>query len=231
MASTERDPEHRGGGDATTPDRIRDAAVDRFGRDGFGAGLRAVAADAGVTAGLVVHHFGSKDGLRKACDAHVLSIVRTEKTKVLTDGSALTLLTQLAGAERFAPTVRYLVRSLQAGGALAAALVDQMIADADAYLAAGVAAGVVRPSRDPAARARYLAHQNVGAMLLWFGLHPPAADHAAFREQFRRYVDQVTAPALELFAQGLLVDRSMLDDYLMYVPDPPTEGPAAAAAH
>jgi hypothetical protein len=33
-----------------------------------------------------------------------------------------------------------------------------------------------------------------------------------------------------LFAQGLLADRSMLDDYLLYVPDPPPEVAAANAA-
>lgn len=213
--------------DVASPGRIRDAAVDRFGRDGFGVGLRAIAADAGVTAGLVVHHFGSKDGLRRACDEYVLSVVRAEKTRVLTNRSAVTLMAQLAEVEQFAPMVRYLLRSLQAGGDLAGALIDQMTADADAYLAAGVAAGVVRPSRDPGARSRYLTCQTVGGMLLWFSLHAPVADAAAFRTRFRQYVDQVTAPALELFAQGLLVDRSMLDDYLMYVPDPPSEVTAA----
>src|SRR5690625_6728632 len=46
--------------------RIRNAAVTRFGADGFGAGLRAIAADAGVSPALIVHHFGSKSALRKA---------------------------------------------------------------------------------------------------------------------------------------------------------------------
>ncbi|GIF74622.1 hypothetical protein Asi02nite_41400 [Asanoa siamensis] len=41
---------------------------------------------------------------------------------------------------------------------------------------------------------------------------------------------EITAPELELLAQGLLVDRSMLDDYLMYVPDPPPPDDVAADA-
>jgi AcrR family transcriptional regulator len=229
MAST-KGPSRRPDDDTASPARIRDAAVDRFGRDGFDVGLRAIATDAGVTAGLVVHHFGSKDGLRRACDQHVLSVVRAEKTKALTDRSAVTLMAQLAQVEQFAPMVRYLLRSLQAGGELAGALVDQMTADADAYLAAGVAAGVVRPSRDPEARSRHLTYQAVGGMVLWFSLHAPAVDNADFGTRFRQYVDQVTAPALELFAQGLLVDRSMLDGYLLYVPDPPPKGAAPEAA-
>ncbi|WP_025617323.1 hypothetical protein [Salinispora cortesiana] len=34
----------------------------------------------------------------------------------------------------------------------------------------------------------------------------------------------IASPALGRFTQGLHVDRSMLDDYLMYVPDPPAAG-------
>ncbi|HEX2134274.1 MAG TPA: TetR family transcriptional regulator [Actinophytocola sp.] len=206
-----------------TTERIRDAAIARFGRDGFGAGLRAVAADAGVTAGLVVHHFGSKERLRQACDEHVLAVMREQKTKALTDGTAGMLMAQLAEVEQYAPIVLYLLRSLQAGGELAVALIEQMTADAEEYLAAGEAAGVVRPSKDPAARTRYLAYQSAGGMLLWFTLHGSTADDDAFAASFRRYVEEIAPPALELFTQGLLVDRSMLDDFLMYVPDPPAD--------
>jgi AcrR family transcriptional regulator len=211
----------------STADRIRDAAIARFGRDGFAVGLRAIAADAGVTAGLVVHHFGSKDGLRQACDEHVLAVIREEKTKATTDGSAAGLIAQLAEVERFAPMVLYVLRSLQAGGGLAAAFVEHMISDALEYLEAGVVAGVIRPSRDPEARARWLAYQTVGAMLLWSTLHPHF-DPLTFGAALREYLEQVTIPALEMFSQGLYVDRSMLDDYLMYVPDPPDGGDTAS---
>lgn len=75
-------------------------------RVGFRVGLRTVAADAGVTAGLIVHHFGSKDGLRRACDEHVLAVMRAAKAKVLTDGTGAMLLAQMAEVETFAPMVR-----------------------------------------------------------------------------------------------------------------------------
>ncbi|TDC53315.1 TetR/AcrR family transcriptional regulator [Jiangella ureilytica] len=212
-----------------TAERIRDAAIVRFGRDGFAIGLRTVAADAGVTAGLVVHHFGSKDALRRACDEHVLAVIRAEKTKAVTTGTAAMLFAQLAQIEHFAPMVRYLVRSLQSGGDLASALVEHLMADAQRYLAAGVEAGVIRPSRDPEARSRFLAYQNIGGMLLWASMH--LDDHPDdFSAAFRRYSEEITPPALELFSQGLFVDRSMLDDYLMYVPDPPSADDAAPTA-
>ncbi len=210
--------------------RIRDAAIARFARDGFNAGLRTVAADAGVTAGLIVHHFGSKDGLRRACDEHVLAFLREEKAKALTDGTGTMLLAQMAQVERFAPMVQYLLRSMQAGGELARSLIDHMIADAEEYLSVGEAAGVVRPSRDRAARTRYLAYQATGSMVLWFTLHGAEATAEEFPILFRRYMEDLALPALELFTQGLLVDRSMLDEYLMYVPDPPGSGDASTAA-
>ncbi|WP_018215757.1 hypothetical protein [Salinispora vitiensis] len=47
----------------------------------------------------------------------------------------------------------------------------------------------------------------------------------------RRVAAGITAPVLERFTQGLHVDRSMLDDYLMYVPDPPAAGDAAGTAY
>ncbi|MFC0624100.1 TetR/AcrR family transcriptional regulator [Kribbella deserti] len=206
--------------------RIRDAAVRRFGSDGFGAGLRVIAADAGVTAGLVVHHFGSKDGLRQACDRFVLGQIREAKLKSTTSKNTADLLAQLADVEASAPLALYAVRSLQAGGELALAFTEQMVRDADEYLAAGVEAGVIKPSRDPAARARYLALQSLGSLLLWVTLQPKSAQED-FAGAMRRMSDEVTAPALELFTQGLFVDRSMLDSYLMYVPDPP-DGTAAA---
>jgi AcrR family transcriptional regulator len=209
------------------PARIRDAAIVRFGREGFGVGLRAIAADADATAGSIIHHFGSKDGLRRACDDHVLEWLRVEKEKAVTDASATSLLARMAEVERFAPVVRYLLRSIQTGGALAAAMAEHMISDAEAYLAAGEAAGVIRASRDPAARTRFLAYQNLGSLVVWFTLHPDDGDDAEFAASLRAYVEMIAFPALELFSQGLFVDRAMLDEYLMYVPDPPSSSQSA----
>src|SRR5690606_11801083 len=63
--------------DLTAPARIRRAAVERFARQGFEATtLRQVATDAGVTHGLVRHHFGDKDGLRRAADDDVMHRLR-----------------------------------------------------------------------------------------------------------------------------------------------------------
>ncbi|MFW5415687.1 TetR/AcrR family transcriptional regulator [Nocardiopsis sp. CNT-189] len=64
--SGDRPPE-----DLTARARIRDAALAQFAARGYaGATLKSVAETAGVSIGLVQHHFGTKDDLRRACDAY-----------------------------------------------------------------------------------------------------------------------------------------------------------------
>ncbi len=200
--------------DLTARARIRDAAIRRFGADGFGASVRAVAAEAGVSPGLVIHHFGSKDGLRAACDEHVLRVIREAKTETLVKPGPGDVISQLAALDGYAPLVGYLVQALLAGGDLAVALLEQATADAEEYLREGVEAGTVRPSRDPAARARFLAHVGMGALLVHVRLHPPR--DGDFRPVLRSYMDAMALPALELSTEGLLTDRSMLDAFLAY---------------
>ncbi|MBE1875655.1 TetR/AcrR family transcriptional regulator [Myceligenerans pegani] len=59
--------------DLTARARIRNAALALFAERGFkGATVKQIAEAAGVSHGLLQHHFGSKDDLRQACDAYVL---------------------------------------------------------------------------------------------------------------------------------------------------------------
>jgi AcrR family transcriptional regulator len=60
--------------DLTTKARIRDTAMEVFGTKGVAASsLRTVARAAGVSPGLIVHHFRSKQGLISAVDQAVLA--------------------------------------------------------------------------------------------------------------------------------------------------------------
>lgn len=206
--------------DLTARARIRDAAVQHFGTHGFSAGVRAIAARAGVSPALVLHHFGSKDGLREECDRYVLETIRAQKSAVAGPAGPQHLLLSLASVDALAPLVGYVLRSLQAGGELARSFVDHVAEDAEEYLSEGVAAGTILPSADEAARARYLAVQSLGALLLDLSLHPPT-DPEDVVSMVHGYLARMAAPSLELFSQGLLVDRSMLDAYLMHVTDPP----------
>ena len=59
--------------DLTAKARIRNAVLDLFGTKGEdGTSMRAIASAAGVTVGLLVHHFGTKDGIRAAVEDHVV---------------------------------------------------------------------------------------------------------------------------------------------------------------
>jgi TetR/AcrR family transcriptional regulator, regulator of cefoperazone and chloramphenicol sensitivity len=200
--------------DLTGRARIRDAAIRRFGVDGFGASVRAIAADAGVSPGLVIHHFGSKEGLRAVCDEHVLRVIREAETDAFTQRAPADWLSQLATLDEFAPLVGYLVQALLAGGDLAATLLRRMTEDAEQYLADAVAAGRMRPSRDPAARASFLVDVGIGAVLSFVRRHPPV--DGDYRSTLRAYAEANSLPALELYTEGLLTDSSLLDAYVQY---------------
>src|SRR6201993_3310096 len=127
----------RSADDLTAAARIRDAAIEGFGARGFGVGLRSIAEAAGVSAALVIHHFGSKDGLRKACDDYVAEEIRNDKSEAMRAKEPGTWFAQLAEIESYAPMMAYLVRSMQSGGALAKILWGRVIDDAESYLEEG----------------------------------------------------------------------------------------------
>lgn len=197
--------------DLTAAARIRDTAVDQFGRHGFGVGVRAIAAAAGVSPGLVNHHFGSKEQLRAACDSYVAETIRDAKTETLRTHDPASWLAAVADIEEFAPLTAYLVRSLQSGGDLARALWRQMIDNAEQYLDEGVRAGTIKPSPDPKARARFLSMAGGGGFLLYIQLHDDPTD---LRRVLHDYAQDMMLPALEIYSNGLLADPGMYEAFL-----------------
>ncbi|OBG98272.1 TetR family transcriptional regulator [Mycobacterium sp. E3251] len=197
--------------DLTAAARIRDAAIEQFGERGFGVGLRAIAEAAGVSAALVIHHFGSKEGLRKACDDYIAEEIRNSKSEALKSNDPATWFAQMAEIESYAPMMAYLVRSMQSGGELANMLWRRMIDNAEGYLDEGVRAGTIKPSRDPRARARYLGITGGGGFLLYLQMHETPTD---IRAVLRDYARDMVLPALEIYTEGLMVDRTMYDAFL-----------------
>lgn len=200
----------------TTPsadERILRAALQRFAVDGLAAPLRAVAQDAEVSAGLIIHHYGSREQLLTACDRRALEVTRETKLEVMTGGTGV-MLAQLAEVERYAPVVGYVLRRLQAGGPMARQLIDGFVADAAVYFAQGEASGVITPSRDPAARARALTEMALGALLLQLPAQRESLDLAQLPVWIRSHYDSLLLPMLELYTTPLLSDSSLLDAYL-----------------
>lgn len=197
--------------DLTAAARIRDAAIELFGSDGFNVGVRAIAEAAGVSAGLVIHHFGSKAGLRKACDEYIAEEIRSEKSQAIRSSDAVSWLAAVAEIESYAPMMAYLVRSMQTGGELSNALWRTMINNVESYLDEGVRAGTIKPSHDPAARAKFMAMAGGGAFLLYVQLHENPTD---LRAVLRDYSAEMMLPALEVYTNGLLTDTTMYDAFL-----------------
>lgn len=135
--------------DLTTRARIRDAALDRFPREGFAATtIRAIAEDAGVSPGLVVHHFGSKEGLREECDRHVVAKFRETKLAALEDGN-LGNPAFAAGSYHLAqPLLRYFSWALVRGHPAAGDLFDEILREGLEVTRVAVEKGVVKGSDD-----------------------------------------------------------------------------------
>ncbi len=152
--------------DRSTRARIRDVAIECFAHDGFAATTaRTVAQTAGVSPGLVIHHFGSMDGLRKACDEHVVAVIRDLKGKAMVAGPSLDVLAALRESD-VGPLTAYLARALTDDAPAVENLVDDRVDDAMGYIQLGVESGMMQPSPDPRGRAVLLTLWGLGTLVL-----------------------------------------------------------------
>lgn len=155
------------GDDRTARARIRDAAITLFAADGVAAtSVRAIATEAGVSPALVIHHFGSKDALRAACDEHVAATIRQRKSAAMAAGPGLDPMAAIRMGQDGLPLMAYLARTLTDGTPQVAALVDEMVADAASYMAEGVQTGILRPTDHHYERAVVLTMWSLGALVL-----------------------------------------------------------------
>lgn len=156
--------------DLTASARIRAAAMRLFAERGFDAtSIRDVAAEAGVSSSLVVHHFKTKAQLKEATDARLISALTSMLADVPTDAGAD--FSEMAGSMaellRGEPELmRYMRRMLIDGGEAASGLFHGLVEATVAELGAQEAAGIVRPSVDARARAVFLIVNDLGAIIL-----------------------------------------------------------------
>ncbi len=152
--------------DRTTKARIRDAAIASIAEYGInGTTARKVAGAAGVSPGLVIHHFGSMEGLRSACDQYVANAIREFKERTMTGGPTLDVLAALRDAPN-GPLMGYLAQVLADDSPAVAKLVDDLVDDAEGYIQQGVESGLLKPSDDPRGRAVVLTVWSLGALAL-----------------------------------------------------------------
>ncbi|WP_283135824.1 TetR/AcrR family transcriptional regulator [Rhizohabitans arisaemae] len=148
--------------DLTTRARIRDAAMGLFTEQGFKATtIRGIATAAGVSPGLVQHHFGTKEELRQACDEYVLGYMR-EQAGLGVTGRNLEKPEFIENVHRTAPPLmKYLGRALVDGSPGAAAMFAELVNVTEEHLA-----GDENPEADHRARAVVLTAMKLGITVL-----------------------------------------------------------------
>jgi AcrR family transcriptional regulator len=203
--STGAGPDTASTDDRTARARIRDAAIACFGDTGVAATtVRQIAEVADVSPALVIHHFGSKEQLRVACDQHVAEVIRSGKSAAMAAGPGLDPLAAVRTSGDVAPIMRYLARTLPDSTPETARLFDEMVADAEAYMAEGVQTGVVQPSAHPRGQATILLAWTLGALVLHehlervLGVDLTDGPEAAFTNP------DYMVPIMEIYSRGLL---------------------------
>jgi AcrR family transcriptional regulator len=163
--------------DRTTSAVIRDEALRLFAASGPDAvTVRQIAGAAGVSPALVVHHFGSKDGLRQAVDQYVLDVFEGLLGEMTGEGGPDLLAPDAAAgslSEAFArhlpddsPLPGYLRRLLLSDTDAGRQLFQRLFELSKAALHGLAAAGMASPGRDPEVRAALLLANDLALFLL-----------------------------------------------------------------
>jgi TetR/AcrR family transcriptional regulator, regulator of cefoperazone and chloramphenicol sensitivity len=213
--------------DLTARARIRDAALRLFAERGIGAAtIRDIATAAGVSSGLIRHHFGSKEELRGVCDAYAMDRMNRLREQLFNDG----LLADQASVISVHPTAmllqRYLVRSMMDGSDAATAMFEENVRIAEQWLT-----GHQIESPDLRAYAAVLCAMQLGAFMLHEQLSRALGLDVRTPEGHAR----MTRGLAESFAHPLLTPEQLAQvhaalDRVANPADLPTrEGPAAGA--
>jgi AcrR family transcriptional regulator len=197
-------------GDLTGKANIRNAALRLFAERGHDAvTVREIAAAAGVSPALVVHHFGSKEGLRAAVDgyaAHAFDALFAMDERDLAE--ALTGDNWVSVAEMFArafphgsPLPAYLRRLLLVNDPAGAALFGRWYALTRRLLDSMTEMGAARPAEDPAVRAAFLLVNDLTLILLRNQIAAAIGVDPLTPEGMTRWAKEVAA----VYTQGAFV--------------------------
>ena len=186
--------------DLTARARIREAALTHFAEEGYErATIRCIAQTAGVSPGLLRHHFGSKEQLRQACDDYVFDVLHRVNAQLLHDPG------YAAGARRTAKRFqRYIVRALAEGSGTAGPIFDEMVTQTEQWLARADQARPDPPAVDRRIRAALITAMAVGIPLLHEHL-----SRAIGTDMFAPEGDRlVTLGLLDIYSHKLLNEQT-----------------------
>ena len=191
--------------DLTTRARIRDSALSLFPTEGFAATtIRSIAADAGVSPGLVVHHFGSKDGLRQECDRYVVAKFRETKLAAMEEGNVVNPAFAAAAFQVSQTLMRYFSWALTRGHSAADELFDEMVREGLEITRVAVDKGMLKDS--PQLRTRTVV--QMAMMLGMIGFHDHIERNTGIDTLTSEGIAQLTPTILEVFS-GLFDEKSL----------------------
>jgi TetR/AcrR family transcriptional regulator, regulator of cefoperazone and chloramphenicol sensitivity len=195
--------------DRTARAIIRDEALRLFAAHGPDAvTVRQIAAAAGVSPALIVHHFGSKEGLREVVDQHVLGLFEAmlaemtgEGAPDLYDPAATGSLAEaiVAHLPPDSPVPAYLGRLLVADGEAGRQLFRRLFSMSTALMGALVEAGLAAPGTDPPVRTAFLLVNDLAVLLLRDHLTDVLGVDPLSAEGMTRWAGEVLA----IYAAGL----------------------------
>lgn len=200
---------------------IRNAAMRLFAERGAAAvTIREIAAAAGVSAGLVMHHYGSKDRLRDAVDRRAVAFFEEmigELARIGEEGGSASLAELFAGRLESEPTMTAYVRRLLAdGGEAADALFGKLFEATAAGMRSLVAAGIARPAGDEPVRAAFLLANDLAVVLLRRQIGQATGADPLSRDGLARW----TAAVMDVYTGGVFAASA--------VPGMPTSDQPAA---
>jgi AcrR family transcriptional regulator len=200
-------------GEGTARVAVREAALRLFADRGPDAvTVRDIAAAASVSPALVIHHYGSKAGLRGAVDEQVArtfdammdALGDGELNDALTGGSTASLAKAFAaGFPPGSPLPAYLRRLLLSGDPTGDRLFARWHALSETVLASLEQAGIARPSHDRRVRAAFLLVNDLAAVLLARQIEATCGADPLAPEGMRRWA----AEAADVYSRGAFIHR------------------------
>ena len=200
-------------GEAWPPGKlqIRDAALALFAEHGPDAvSMRDIAAAADVSLGLLVHHFGTKERLRRAVDDHVAGVFDGMIASLVDDPTALVDAAEgmpggiaevmLRHLPPNSPMPAYLRRLMLSGDGAGHVLFRRWFDLTVTAMGTFESAGVVRASDDPAARAAFLLVNDLAVLLLRWHLAAVLDGDPLAPEGVRRW----SAAVADVYLHGVL---------------------------
>jgi AcrR family transcriptional regulator len=157
--------------DLTAQARIRNSGLALFADRGVAAtSIRDIAQHAGVSPGLIQHHFGTKDGLRDAINEHVLALATESFAELPEPGDPAELQHRLgdriADFVRDNPTaLRYVARAIADRDDAALRLFDAFVAITRRQWDQLAGYGLLRPDADLEWASLHVVVLNLGTIL------------------------------------------------------------------